>query len=318
MVSSPAALALNDPVVISSIASHARVSDLPSLCLTTKSFYSPATQRLYNSLILTNPSTAFLACETLSCTPGLATHVRGLVLGPGPPRVWQALQRTLEALPLLEVFAIDARGVRLSWVLPLAPSFQLRDLRLCISWDAQVAAFVRTQTSLRALWVLELAEDFSPLSRPVLAPASSRLREVASADAVEVAHTEAEFAEPDDPVLMPESEPETFDLPLLATVECPLRLAHAFVSSPLTHLQVLGDPGAEVQAPGRDAHLLRLVPRLARAHKTLRSLSLFDVPEARTADIIALAAQHCPQLRYLGVLPLPLGPVCPLSLRSPI
>jgi hypothetical protein len=298
MVSSPAALALNHPVIISSITSHARVSDLPSLCLTTKSFYSSATQRLYNSLILTNPSTAFLACETLARTPGLATHVRGLVLGPGPPRVWQALQRALEALPLLEVFAIDARGTRLSWVLPLAPSFRLRDLRLCIPWDAQVAAFVRSQTTLRALWVLELAEDYSPSSQPALAPASSGSRH---ADAVEVA---AESTNP-------EPVPETLDLPLLATVECPLRLAHTFARSPLTHLQVLGDSGADARAPGRDPHLLRLIPRLARANKTLRSLSLYDVPEACTVDILALAAHHCPQLRYLGVLPLPPGPVRP-------
>ena len=302
MVSSPVALALNEPVIISSITSHARVTDLPSLCLTTKSLYSSATQRLYNSLILTNPSTAFLACETLACTPSLATHVRGLVLGPGPPRVWPALQRALEILPLLEVFAIDARGVRLSWVLPLAPSFRLRDLRLCIPWDAQVAAFVRTQTTLRALWVLELAEDYSPSSQPALAPASSKSRHGGAADAVEVAHTRAEFADPA-PV------PETLDLPLLATVECPLRLAHAFARSPLTHLQVLGDSGADARAPGRDAHLLRLIPRLACADKTLRSLSLYDVPEARTADVLALAAHHCPQLRYLGVLPLPPGPV---------
>src|SRR6266702_5104811 len=230
MVSSPAALALNDPVVVSFITSHARVSDLPSLCLATKSFYSSATQRLYHSLVLTNPSTALLACETLARTPGLATHVRGLVLGPGPPRVWQALQRALEALPRLEALAIDARGMRLSWVLPLAPSFRLRDLRLCFPWDAQVAAFVRTQTTLRALWVLELADDFSP---PALAPTSARSR--GAADAGEVAHTTAEVADPD-PVPVSVPEPETMDLPLLATVECPLRLAHELACSPLTHL----------------------------------------------------------------------------------
>ncbi|KAI9450798.1 hypothetical protein BJY52DRAFT_1300920 [Lactarius psammicola] len=262
MVSSPAALALNDPVVISFITSHARVSDLPSLCLTTKSFYSSATRRLYHSLVLTNPSTSFLACETLARTPSLATHVRGLVLGPGPPR------RALEALPHLEALAIDARSTRLSWVLPLAPSFRLRDLRLCFPWDAQVAAFVRTQTTLRALWVLELAEDYSPPSLHALAPASDKSREAADADAGEVA-----------------PEPETMDLPLLATVECPLRLAHVLVRSPLTHLQVLGDPGADARTTDRDAYLQRLIPH-----------------------VVALAAQHCPQLRYLGVLPLPAGP----------
>ncbi|KAH9015734.1 hypothetical protein EDB83DRAFT_2232641 [Lactarius deliciosus] len=272
MVSSPATLALSDPVVVSIITSNACVTDLPSLCLTTKSFHSSATRRMYHSLVLANPSAALLACETLARTPGLATHVRGLVLGPGPPRVWQALQRALDALPRLDALAIDARGMRLSWVLPLAPSFRLRDLRLCFPLEAQAAAFMRTQTALRTLLV---------------------------------AHPTAEVADPD---TMPEPEPDTMDLPFLSTVECPLRLAHALVRSPLTHLQVLGDSGADARATGRDAHLLHLIPRLACARKTLRSLSLYDVPEARTADVVALAAQHCPQLRYLGILPLPAGP----------
>ncbi|KAH9030015.1 hypothetical protein EDB84DRAFT_1495547 [Lactarius hengduanensis] len=182
MVSSPAALALSDPVVVSFITSHAR------------SFHSSATRRLYHS-----------------------------------------------PLPRLDALAIDARGMRLSWVLPLAPSFRLRDLRLCFPLEAQAAAFVRTQTALRTLL------------------------------------TTAEVADPD-----PIPEPDTMDLPFLSTVECPLRLAHALVRSPLlTHLQ------------------------------TLRSLSLYDVPEALTVD-------HCPQLRYLGVLPLPAGPYAPSPSRTAV
>jgi hypothetical protein len=307
MASSSAALALKHPVVVSFITSHARVSDLPSLCLTTKSFHSPATRRLYHSLILTKPSTALLACETLACSPGLATHVRGLVFGQGPPHVWQALQRALEALPRLEAFAIDARGIRLSWVLPLAPSFRLRDLRLCIPWDTQVAAFVCTQTTLRALWVLELADGYSP---PRSTLTSTNARSCGDADEGEVAKPTAEVAEPDPnaPVPVP-----VLDLPLLNTVECPLSLAHTFVRSPLTHLQVLADSGANARATDRDARLLRLIPQLACTRKTLRSLSMYAVPEARTADVIALAAEHCPQLRYLGMLPLPASPVRPVA-----
>ena len=304
MASSSAAIALSHPVVVSFITSHARVSDLPSLCLTTKSFHSPATRRLYHSLILTKPSTALLACYTLASSPDLATHVRGLVFGQGPPHVWQALQRALEALPRLEAFAIDARGIRLSWVLPLAPSFRLRDLRLCIPWDTQVAAFVRTQTTLRALWILELAEGYSP-PRPTINPTNARSREVCDTDESEP--TAEQIADPDPNAPVPETE--TLDLPVLNTVECPLSLAHTFVRSPLTHLQVLADSGTNARATDRDARLLRLMPQLGCARKTLRSLSLYAVPEVRAADIISLAAEHCPQLRYLGMLPLPSGPV---------
>ena len=193
MASSPAALALNHPVVVSFITSHAHVSDLPTLCLTTKSFHSSAIWRLYHSLILTNPSTAFLACETLARTPVLTTHVCVLVLGQGRPHVWQALQRTLEVLPRLEAFAIDARGIRLSCVLPLTPSFHFRDLRLCIPWDTQVAAFVCTQTTLQALWILEVAEDCRPSA------VSTRLRGTAEV-APPPSNTTAEVAEGAQPV----------------------------------------------------------------------------------------------------------------------
>ena len=187
MASSPAALALNHSIVVSFITSHARISDLPILCLTTKSFHPSAIRHLYHSLILTNPSTAFLACETLARTPVLATHVHGLVLGQGPPHVWQALQRTLEVLPRLEAFAIDARGIRLSWALPLAPSFRLRDLRLCIPWDTQVTAFVRMQTTLRALWILKVAEDCQPSAASTRSCGTAEVAPIPSNTTAEVA-----------------------------------------------------------------------------------------------------------------------------------
>ncbi|KAI0248301.1 hypothetical protein BJV78DRAFT_1237393 [Lactifluus subvellereus] len=299
----PTVLALENPVVASLITSHARISDLPSLCLTTKSLSAAATRRLYYSLVLTNPSSAFLACETVANTPHVAAHVRGLVLGRGAPPVWRALQRALESLPHLEALALDARGVQLSWVFPCTPSFHLRDLRLGIPWDAQVAAFVRTQPSLRALWVLELAANYSPRAN---SEPQSRTSTGASGtgEAQEAAQTDATELDTDTDTMM--------DLPLLATVECPLRIAHAFVCSPLTHLQVLGEATAAASAIGQaasdDARLRHLILRLARARATLRSLSLHDVSEARTGDTIALVAQHCPQLRYLGTLPLPSGP----------
>lgn len=299
-----AVLALENPVVVSLITSHARASDLPSLCLATKSLSAAATRRLYYSLVLTNPSSALLACETVANTPRVAAHVRGLVLGRGAPPVWRALQRALEFVPHLEALALDARGMQLSWVFPRTPSFHLRDLRLGIPWDAQVAAFVRTQPSLRALWVLEIAENYSPC-------VNSEPQSRTSTGATGTGGETQVVAEIDDAP----TEMNTMDLPLLATVECPLRIAHAFACSPLTHLQVLGEAteaaaaSAIGRSPSDDARLRQLILRLARARATLRSLSLHDVPEARTADTIALVARHCPQLRYLGILSLPSGPV---------
>ncbi|KAH9047733.1 hypothetical protein EDB84DRAFT_1460865, partial [Lactarius hengduanensis] len=113
------------------------------------------------------------------------------------------------------------------------------------------------------------------------------------ADAGEVAQTTAEVADPD-----PIPEPDTMDLPFLSTVE-----------SSLTHLQVLGRFRCRCAGHWPATRICYgLIPHLAGAHKTLRSLSLYYVPEALTVDVVALAAQHCPQLRYLGVLPLPAGP----------
>jgi hypothetical protein len=317
---SPAVLALKIPVVVSLITSYARVSDLPSLCLTTKSLSAAATRRLYCSLILTNSTSAFLACETVANTPRVATHVRGLVVGPGALPVWRALQRALESLPHLEVLALDARRVQLSWVFPRTPLFHLRDLRLDIPWDAQVAAFVRTQSSLRALWVLELAADYSP-GGANLEPQFCTSTGIAATAAAGTDDEGQVVTETEMETDAATADLDTMDLPLLSTVECPLRIAHAFARSPLTHLQVLSDASttassAYCRTAGDDARLQHLILRLARARGTLRSLSLHDVPEARTPDVVALVAKHCPQLMYLGILPLPSGPVRPLPLTS--
>jgi hypothetical protein len=305
MQPSPASLALENPVVVSLITSHTRVSDLPSLCLTTKSISAAATRRLYCSLILSNTNSALLACETVANTPRVATHVRGLVVGAGTPPVWRALKHALESLPHLEALALDARRAQLSWVFPPQPSFHLRDLRLGIPWDAQVAAFVRTQSSLRSLWVLELAASYSPTFNNLESRQSAGGEGEGEGEGQGQASAETKDATDD---LL-----DTMDLPFLSTVECPLRIVHAFARSPLTHLQVLSDittaASTICQAADDDARLRHLISRLSCAKATLRSLNLRDIPEARVPDIIALVARHCPQLMYLGILSLPSGPV---------
>ncbi|KAI0262410.1 hypothetical protein BC834DRAFT_828916 [Gloeopeniophorella convolvens] len=272
-------LALSDPTVISLVVEHARWLDLASLCLTSKFLSASAARRLYNSLILSDPVIALHACETLASSPRLAAHVRTLLVGPGPPPLWHAFQRALEVLPNLGVLSVEARGLPVSWVLPRAPPFRLRDLRLSIPWDAKAAAFVRAQPTLRALRVHEPPAD----------------------NAISLAAPGPNAPPPNDAPADADTDSE-IKLPFLASLECSPRIACAFVRSPLTHLQIFGDPGG----PGA-SHLLRLIPRLAHARATLRSLTLYDVPEASSVSVTALTAQYCPQLQRLGVLPLPPG-----------
>jgi hypothetical protein len=83
---------------------------------------------------------------------------------------------------------------------------------------------------------------------------------------------------------------ETFDGPLLIAVQ--------LLSCPLTHLQVSVDAEAASQ-------LLSVLPHLAKTSRTLRALNLLDIPEDLATSAALLISKACPELHYLGILPLP-------------
>ncbi|GLB45335.1 hypothetical protein LshimejAT787_2100950 [Lyophyllum shimeji] len=92
--------------------------------------------------------------------------------------------------------------------------------------------------------------------------------------------------------------PAPGSLPLLRNFDGTLMVGMQLLDSPLTHLQMMVDREMLPSLAG-------LLPRLRSVHKTLRSLSLLDVPEDLVAETSAILASVCPNLVYLGLIPLP-------------
>jgi hypothetical protein len=71
-------------------------------------------------------------------------------------------------------------------------------------------------------------------------------------------------------------------------------------NSPLTHLQMIVDREHEVLE-----QVLPLLPLLSKVHKTLRGLSLLDLPEEFVLKSLKIISTACPMLRHIGLMPLP-------------
>ena len=87
-------------------------------------------------------------------------------------------------------------------------------------------------------------------------------------------------------------------LPALQVFDGPLMIAAQLVSCPLTHIQVIIDPEVAPQ-------LLSLLPRLAKVHATLRGLNFLEMPDELVSKALSIVSTTCPNLRHIGLLPLP-------------
>lgn len=104
-----------------------------------------------------------------------------------------------------------------------------------------------------------------------------------------------------------EFQPAT--LPLLQMYEGPLLVAgELLTTSPLTHLQAY----FEIEALAEN---YLLIPNLALASKTLRTLSLLEVPEEISMGTFDRCSKFAPQLYHIGIFPLPNSKV-PCFLRA--
>jgi len=98
-------------------------------------------------------------------------------------------------------------------------------------------------------------------------------------------------------------------LPLLrvfdGTLEAALDVAR--VGAPLTNLQAVVERDSTDAAEGVDPYegLEEDLRGFMKLRKSLKSLNLCDVPEDLVGDIINVLAVACPELVYLGLLPLP-------------
>lgn len=107
-------------------------------------------------------------------------------------------------------------------------------------------------------------------------------------------------------ILQVADSPDSFEprlppdaLPDLRQFTGAITVATQLLTSPLTHMQVTCD-----NIPS--ASLMAIFSRLTDTRSSLRSLSILEVPDAIAVDALRTISTACPQLQYIGVLPLPL------------
>ncbi|KAF8073377.1 hypothetical protein FPV67DRAFT_1477565 [Lyophyllum atratum] len=90
--------------------------------------------------------------------------------------------------------------------------------------------------------------------------------------------------------------PDSF--PMLQSFDGTLMIGMQMLPSPLVYLQMMIDNDLL-------PHLMTLLPRLSKVHKTLRSLSLLDLPEELVGETLSIVSSVCPNLLALGLIQLP-------------
>ena len=87
-------------------------------------------------------------------------------------------------------------------------------------------------------------------------------------------------------------------VPDLQAFDGSLMIGIQFLPSSISHLQLIVDCDAD--------QFLDLLSRFGVVRKTLRALSLLDIPEEATLGALKIISEILPDLRYLGLVPYPI------------
>ena len=254
---------------IAQLASSRR-SDLCALCLTCKAFQREAEVRLYDGLSFSEPQRAHQACRTIIEHERLALLVR----------TFWFVQETRRPLPLGQPF----------WLSIKAALNRMHNLEFLILFDS---SFSNT-------WVLDPSQIKFQLHE-------AKLRFTWDASLVDFLESQPTlrsltlFDDVNDLMrvgLLPGY------LPVLQVFDGPFMVGIQLWNSPLTHLQMIIDREHEVLD-----QVLPLLPLLAKVYKTLRGLSLLDLPEELVLKSLKIISTACPMLRHIGLMPLPISNV---------
>ncbi|KAH7913364.1 hypothetical protein BJ138DRAFT_639747 [Hygrophoropsis aurantiaca] len=255
------------PEICTRVVHWTRRIDLPALCRTSKVFQREAEIKLYSTIMCANINTTYHACESIVTQPRLGPYVRLL-------SIYQD-QRRNQREPFPYRF----------WQMIQIALSKMRSLEFLLihdpvafnSWvlsDIPRIPFQLREATLRFSWDLHLVKFLE---------SQNKLRKLSILDGPE------ENA--------PQLEPGS--LSMLQILDGPLSIASALVSDscPLTHIQIVLD---------KDSRMLTFVPRLYIVASTLQALSMLNMPEEVALDAVETVASVCPNLRYFGILPLPL------------
>jgi hypothetical protein len=256
---------------IAQLASSRR-GDLCALCLTCKAFQREAEVRLYEGISFSEPQKAHQACRTIIEHERLALLVHSF---------WFA-QESRRHLPLGQPFWLSVKAA-LNRMHNLE-SLVLFDSSFSNTWvfDPAQIKFQLREAKLRFTWDASLVEFLE---------SQSKLRALTTFDNM---HDSMRVG------LLPGC------LPVLQVFDGSFMVGMQLVQSPLTHLQMIIDREHEVVE-----QVLDLLPQLSGVHKTLRGLSLLDLPEEFTSKSLKIISNACPILRHVGLIPLPVTNVSP-------
>ena len=87
-------------------------------------------------------------------------------------------------------------------------------------------------------------------------------------------------------------------IPGLRTFDGSLMIGIQFLPSSVSHLQLIVDCDPD--------QFLSILARFGIVRKTLRSLSLLDIPEEAAPGVLRIISEVLPDLRYLGLVPYPI------------
>lgn len=255
------------PEVCHRIVHWTRRRDLPALCLSSKSLQKTAETKLYETIMSSDINVIFRACESIVLQERLGPYVRSFY-------VYQITRRTQE-LP------------RRFWQMVQKALSKMRCLDvLCIhdpahsnTWvlsDSDTLPFQLREANFRLPWDEHLVRFLESQNKLTQFQLIGGLDE-------------------DAPRLKAGSMPE------LCTFDGKLALAMQLLTVPchLRHLRIPSDRDT-------NKNLLDFIPHLASISRTLRSLNIIHVPEEMSVEAIKLISFVCPDLHYLGVIPLPM------------
>ncbi|KAG5735080.1 hypothetical protein E4T56_gene20502 [Termitomyces sp. T112] len=259
---------------------------LHALCLTSKSFYREAEPHLYASLSLTSPQQAYLACRTLAANKRLAKLVRAFWFndetqnrnnGHGlPRRFWEGIRSALAGMKKLQRLCLFDTELSNAWILDPAGYTTISSNTSTIAFEPP---FQLHEAKLHFTWDTHLVSFLST---------QRALNTLQTFDIIEDAVPR---------LPLPEGS-----LPLLQRFDGTLMVAHNILrlGCPLTNLQAAIEDG--VHAP---EYVLGFLRRLAGVGKTLKALSVLEMPEGLAGDAVDIIVSLCPNLMYIGLVPLP-------------
>lgn len=246
--------------------SSSRRGDLCALCLTCKALQQEAEVTLYDVISFSEPQKAYQACRTIIEHERLALLVHSF---------WFA-QEARRPLPLGQPF----------WLSIKAALNRMHNLECLVLFDSYFSntwvfdpaqiKFQLREAKLRFTWDTSLVEFLENQPKLHILTTFDNMN-----DSVRVA-------------LLPGC------FPVLQVFDGSFMVGMQLMQRPLTHLQMIVDREHE-----SIEQVLDVLHQLSGVHKTLRGLSLLDLPEEVVSRALKIISTACPMLRHVGLIPLP-------------